>query len=348
MWPQKIPTMNPLFRSKQMMNWSIGARQYEHQVSTVSLIRRNFSCNYLAATSRRVLWRQAIPTGSTSIRGFGTSTNSRRFLSDMPPPSSPDDTDFSKLRRFEDANPERIQGIHVNPAGLGSSILPGNLVYKHYKWTGNTRKVPLELVHGYFWMLNDLKNTNGKPILPNQSMIPEDEAQTFPTLTGLQSLSKVSTDLPYVFIANPDVKCTLVNISFRDSGYKNIASWIDPFSVAFQGNRSVQTIKVSITERWSLYLLRGALANLMRRNTPPQEHDSTLLYFGSDVDDFRDVLRMHNLMANYVFLVDSRGRIRFASSGNATPDEIQSVIRFAKELAAAPHTKGRGGIKKRR
>ena len=123
---------------------------------------------------------------------------------------------------------------------------------------------------------------------------------------------------------------------------------MDPFSVAFEGNPSVQSIKVSITERWSLYLLRGALAKLMRNNTPPHEHDNTLLYFGSNVDDFRDVLRMHNLMANYVFLVDAKARIRFASSGNATLEEIQSVIRFAKELAATPTTKGKGSTKKRR
>lgn len=123
---------------------------------------------------------------------------------------------------------------------------------------------------------------------------------------------------------------------------------MEPFDVAFDGNPSVQSLKVSITERWSLYLLRGALANLMRRNTPPREHDKTLLYFGSNVDDFRDVLRMHNLMANYVFLVDAKGRIRFASSGPASLEEIQSVIRFAKELASTPNTKGKGSSSKKR
>lgn len=136
-----------------------------------------------------------------------------------------------------------------------------------------------------------------------------------------------------------DVKCTLVNISFRDSGYKNIPSWATPFSEAFEGDQSFQSIKVSITERWSLYMLRGTLANLMRRNTPPKEHDSTLLYFGSDVDDFRDVLRMHNLMTNYVFLVDGRGRVRFAGSGEAKPEEVERVIACAKKLSSSP---GRG------
>lgn len=123
----------------------------------------------------------------------------RRFLSTPPPP---EEADFSKLRRLEDANPERVHGIRVNPDSIASGVLPGNLVYKFYKWTGNTRKVPLELAHGYFWMLNDLKATGGKPTLPNESLISEDEAQTFPMLTGLSSLSKETTDLPYYFIAN--------------------------------------------------------------------------------------------------------------------------------------------------
>lgn len=123
----------------------------------------------------------------------------RRFSSS---PRNPEDTDFSKLRRLEDANPERIHGIQVNPDSIGSNILPGNLVYKFYKWTGNTRKVPLELVHGYFWMLNDLKATNGKPTLSNEKLIPAEEAQTFPMLMGLESLSRKKTDLPYFLIAD--------------------------------------------------------------------------------------------------------------------------------------------------
>ncbi len=294
----------------------------------------------------------------------------RKFLSTSPPP---EDTDFSKVKRLEDANPERIRAINVNPDSIGSTILPGNLVYKHYKWTGNTRKVPLELVHGYFWMLNDLKITGGKPSLPNDFLIPEEEAQTFPMLTGLESLSRVTTDLPFFFIANKgeidltsivlwtlvlmetywlyfvsDVKCTLVNISFRDSGYKNISSWMEPFLDAFSEDRGVNSVKVSITERWSLYMLRSALTNLMRRNTPPKEHDNTLLYFGSDVDDFRDMLRMHNLMANYVFLVDALGRIRFSSSGQATTEEIDRVIRFAKDLSSSDRNQNQRSARKRR
>lgn len=149
-------------------------------------------------------------------------------------------------------------------------------------------------------------------------------------------------------IDHVDVKCTLVNVSFRDSGYRNINTWKEPFSSAFQGNSRVKSVSVSITERWSLYMLRGTLANIMRKNTPVIEHDKTLLYFGSDIDDFRDILRMHNLMANYAFLVDDRGRIRFAGSGMATEEDISRVISCAKTLISASNTQKKKKGKQRR
>lgn len=121
----------------------------------------------------------------------------RNLSSSLPPP-----TDFTKLKRFEDANPERIRGINVNPKSIGTVILPGNLVYKKYKWSGNTRKVPMELEHGYFWMMWDLRNTEGKPTLSNETLIPEEDAQLFPMLTGLKTLNKEKADLPFFFVEN--------------------------------------------------------------------------------------------------------------------------------------------------
>jgi ATPase complex subunit ATP10 len=103
---------------------------------------------------------------------------------------------------------------------------------------------------------------------------------------------------------------------------------------AFEKDSRIGVAKVSMTERWSLYPLRGALSRIMKNNTPPEEHDNTLLYFGTDVDDFRDILRMHNIMTNHVFLVDDLGRIRFAGSGQATEDDVAKVVGFAKELAS--------------
>ena len=288
---------------------------------------------------------------------------SRNFASPPSSPPTPKDEETtttttttspsSSYDWLRDANPKRIRGIRVNPDSIGSKVLPGNLVYKKFKYSGNTRKIPLEIKHGYFWMMRDLQKTGGKPTLTSESLIPEEDAQIFPVLTGLKTLSQQDADLPFFFVdentpigessssSSPSPTCTLVAISFRDSGYKLIPSWTDPFEKAFEGRLSsrARVVKVSITERWSLYPLRGALSNLMRQNTPPEEHDKTLLYFGSDVDDFRDVLRMHNIMTNYIFLLDDSGRIRFAASGEANEEDVSRVIQSAKTLTAVPKRK---------
>jgi hypothetical protein len=123
---------------------------------------------------------------------------SRRSLASSSSPPPP--TDYTKLKRLEDANPERIKGIQINPDSVGKDILPGNLVYRKYKWSGNTRKIPLELKYGYFWMMTDLRKTDKKPTLSNESLIPEEEAQVFPVFTGLTTLKKEKADLPFFLV----------------------------------------------------------------------------------------------------------------------------------------------------
>lgn len=69
----------------------------------------------------------------TRYRSFSSSSSSSSLSSSSSSSSPPP--------KLDDVNPERIQGIQVNPKSIGSQILPGNLIYKTYKWSGNTRKV---------------------------------------------------------------------------------------------------------------------------------------------------------------------------------------------------------------
>ena len=162
--------------------------------------------NALNASARRrgtafVAARMAAPIRPLSLHSEGK--KNRRMIdakSTTPSPNEGPESSFDHLPPLESANPDRIKGILVNPAGIGSTVLPGGLVYKHFKWSGNTRKVPLELVHGYFWMMWDSRKCDGKPTLSNQSLIPEDEAQLFPVLEGLHTLSGEKADLPIFFL----------------------------------------------------------------------------------------------------------------------------------------------------
>ena len=215
-------------------------------------------------------------------------------------------------------------------------------------------------------MVSDLKRTNSKPTLC--SIIPEREAQTFPTLTGLNTLLDTSTkvDIPWYFIDPSQYdhggeivssstssksksksvtkgNITLLSITFRDNGFKLIPSWTEPFETVFQNDDRVNSYKLSITEHWVLYPLRGLLTRVMRNNTPMEDRNRTLVYFGSSqIEEFRDILRMHNIMTNYVFLLDDLGRIRFAGSGPADADEITQMVQTTKDILKESNGGGGG------
>jgi mitochondrial ATPase complex subunit ATP10 len=78
---------------------------------------------------------------------------------------------------------------------------------------------------------------------------------------------------------------------------------------------------------------------MVRNNTPVEQHDTTLICLRKDLEDFRDALRIHNVMCGYVFLLDGIGRVRFAGSGEASEEEANRLIQFARDLTTM--SKGR-------
>ena len=72
-----------------------------------------------------------------------------------------------------------------------------------------------------------------------------------------------------------------------------------------------------------------------KKNVPAKDHANTLLYYG-DAEEFRDILRMHNIYTGYVYLVDGIGRVRWAGSGKGSDEEVQNMMSIAKELTRTP------------
>ena len=56
----------------------------------------------------------------------------------------------------------------------------------------------------------------------------------------------------------------------------------------------------------------------------------------------------HNIMTNYVFLLDNLGCVRFAGSGPASDEDVSRLIRFTKELTTATTTSKTGTSSKSR
>lgn len=241
---------------------------------------------------------------------------------------------------------DRHRGIRTHPDSIGSLIQPGNQVVRVTP-SGRVQRRFTELVYGYFWMLKDLERCHEKPVLANEKLISEATARVFPTLLGLKSLSGSKINVPLDFLRqnrsqDPAAQCTLVAVSFRDFGYQQLPSWIEPFDAAFADQDRVEVVKINISEGWfNKWILRGFILGSTKVNTPKVDHDRTFLYFSNTraLESLRDALRMHNVLAGYVFLLDGLGRVRFAGSGSATEEETTRLVRLARELT--PLTSGK-------
>lgn len=255
---------------------------------------------------------------------------------------------------------ERNSSIIMNPSSVGAQILPGGkYVYKNDTTTGtNKRKVRVDSQNGHFWMLRDLRETGDKPILSSTSLIPADRAQLLPPLQGFEDLTGVERSAPACFIRNTKrgslatsfSGCTLVGIAFKDYGYQMLPGWLEPFKKTFMSNderksdgaNNVDIVKLIITTRgyFLSLILKPILMRRFRRTTPENEKKTTLLYFG-DPTDFRDALRMHNTLTCYLLLLDLHGRVRWIGSGNATEEEMSTLIKCARELVPSLEMSGK-------
>ncbi|CAB9506625.1 F1F0 ATP synthase assembly protein Atp10 [Seminavis robusta] len=247
----------------------------------------------------------------------------------------------------------RIREIIVNPDSLGSKIKPGNLIDKYNKRAKETRTVPVELEKGYFWMIKDLQETKGKPTLSNPHLIPAEKAQLFPrVLAGVSTLAGKDVEIPEFFLRrnrsrDEHAQCTLVALSCRDHGFQSLKTWTEPFQEAFQDNPRGEVVHLHITEGWfSASVLGSLITRMVRNNTPVEHHDNTLICLRKDLEDFRDALRIHNVMCGYIFLLDGIGKVRFAGSGEASEAEKVRLVQFAQDLTQVSGRRNKGLAKK--
>lgn len=144
-------------------------------------------------------------------------------------------------------------------------------------------------------------------------------------------------------------QCTLVAASCKDFGARLLTSWTDPFDQTLRTGRDAgryEVVRITINEGRIAKLLSPFIVSGTKKNVPEKDHNNTLLYYG-DAEEWRDILRMHNIYTGYLFLVDGVGRVRWAGSGAGSNEEVQSMIQFAKELTRPPerlaHKKTRSG-----
>lgn len=107
-----------------------------------------------------------------------------------------------------------------------------------------------------------------------------------------------------------------------------------PDSINTSKEKQIQIFDISITDNPVLMLMRSVLDKAVRENTPLEKHSYTLTTYspGSTTKDYREQLGISNSKTCYVYLLDRKARIRWHAVGAATPQELQTLERFTKQL----------------
>ena len=247
---------------------------------------------------------------------------------------------FATSRVSDDAhdpNTYRHAVTNFHPEAVAQYVFPDKTVkkFKRKASSENLRR-PVELEFGYFWMLRDLRSTNDKPIVGREDLIPEKEAESFPTLKvlSLEDNEKTLT-IPDDLISqnrtqDPAAQCTLVCISFRDFGYKMLPDWINAVKNAYQQNNRVEVLQINMTEGgWLFRAMAPLLKWMIARNTTEKEREYTYLFYGDgeDIQRVQTAFGLWNVLPGYVILLDGLGRPRWISSGSPTPEELELLTK---------------------
>lgn len=203
-----------------------------------------------------------------------------------------------------------------------------------------------ELNRGYFADISELKKHGGKVGFANKILIPTIAAKRFPPLIvefadGRKHSLPVDVGNPNEHVENSDrtvsLHATLLCLSFRANAQAMIDSWTSPFLETFKTKSNVQLYEISLIDSWLLSLnpIKRLLLRTMRKAETSDGYQGLqrhVVYVFGDHYDLRKELNILNLLTGYIFLLDSKGRIRWQGFGIASNDEVSSMLSCASLL----------------
>ncbi|CBJ26874.1 ATP synthase: assembly factor for F1 component [Ectocarpus siliculosus] len=221
------------------------------------------------------------------------------------------------------------------------------------------QRVDVEL--GTFHEFTAVNKTGGKIFEASRELIPEKDAEFFPAMevSNLASDGSAAAASEVDFLSRVLAgRVTMVGLFHRQFGYSMLESWTGPFEETFargqRGNKlpsaggkttgaaPPSALSLSLLESWPLRMMKPLLVSTMGRGLSPEKKAAFFYRFGP-TEEVRKALGIVNRLTLYVLLVDQKGRVRWQGTGKATPDEVESLVRCARQLAAEGSGGGGGG-----
>lgn len=194
------------------------------------------------------------------------------------------------------------------------------------------RQLDHDIAHSPFYESKSFENTKGKIFMPPISYFKQEKAKYFPNLeatsllgkhTNLYSEFKDKVSLVRIFATLSGENCTKTYVG----QYLNKEQY-DEFQKQYP---NAQLIDLFVPQSWvkGLFVSSGSL----RRSVPKIRQDTFFLLPHGCLDvDSRRTLKCDNTCAGYLYVVDEEGKIRWATSGNATESEKEVLWKTVRGL----------------
>ncbi len=195
------------------------------------------------------------------------------------------------------------------------------------------------LQKGYFFELNEIRDTQGKIFPCTEGVIRAAAAEAFPEVTA-HDADNAGVDLARDVLRRAG-SGAVVGLYFRENAKAQLRSWTEGFAGQGQLQRGggsgicngqgVQVVELCAVD--SFLFRAGPLKRLLLqglRGAP--DGVRSFAAFGK-LRDFQHALGISNRLTAYCFLVDGKGRVRWRGSGTATEEELGKLRSAAATLA---------------
>lgn len=196
------------------------------------------------------------------------------------------------------------------------------------------RQLDHDIAHSPFYESKSFANTKGKIFSPPISYFKQDRAKYFPSFLATPLLGKAQE--LYDMLAN---KVSIIRIFSTLSGETCTKTYVGDYLdregyeelQAKFPNSQIIDLCIPQSKVKSLFVSLGSLS--VRRTIPESRLDKYFIiphgYF--DVDT-RQILKCDNTCSGYLYVVDEQGKIRWATSGNATESEMEIFFKCLRGL----------------
>lgn len=194
----------------------------------------------------------------------------------------------------------------------------------------------------YFRDWTKTRHHKGKTFLSNLRLIKSDKALYFPNLFGrtLHRSNPLQHTTP-VFQGHLSV----VSIFSSLWAERQTASFVglkdNPLlhQIIQGSDGSAQRVEINAEDNWLKALLIRAFMGSLRRKLPETQHGKYFLVTRGFTDTLKERIGILNSKVGYVYLLDSKCRIRWAGSSIATSVEIESLNNGLRKLIEEKRSK---------